>query len=160
MFEKSRTPVFAMAESISLDGGSRLDHRNRASLALAPVSEQRLVAYSMPPIPDVGHCLNGYAQARRAGSRGPQNINHIDGFQLAIDAHCQALMRELDHVEHAILSPVMGSILHEVETRRDCGDPAEDGCKIRHGAIGDRVWVASGEPSAPHAARSARPACH
>ena len=44
-----------------------------------------------------------------------QNVDHIDGFQPAIDADCQALMRELvDHVEHAVLSPIMGSILHEV----------------------------------------------
>ena len=44
-----------------------------------------------------------------------QDVDHVDGLQLAIDADCQALMRELvDHVEHAILLPVMGSILDEV----------------------------------------------
>ena len=44
-----------------------------------------------------------------------QNVDHIDSFQLAIDADCQALMRELvDHVEHAVLPPVMGSILDKV----------------------------------------------
>jgi hypothetical protein len=40
----------------------------------------------------------------------PKNLDHVDGFQLAIDADCQALMRELvNHPEHAVLPPVMGS---------------------------------------------------
>jgi hypothetical protein len=56
MFEVELDPVFAMAESISLDGGSRLDDRNRASLTLASVSEQRLAALPKLPIPDVGRC--------------------------------------------------------------------------------------------------------
>src|SRR6266545_1403286 len=44
-----------------------------------------------------------------------QDVDHIDGLQLPIDADRQALMGELvDHVEHAVLPPVMGSILHEV----------------------------------------------
>src|SRR3990170_1499568 len=44
-----------------------------------------------------------------------QLVDHIGRFQLAIDADRQALMGELvDHVEHAVLPPVMGWILDEV----------------------------------------------
>jgi hypothetical protein len=42
-------------------------------------------------------------------------IDHIDRFQLSVHSDGQALMRELvDHVEHPVLPPVMGAILHEV----------------------------------------------
>jgi len=42
-------------------------------------------------------------------------IDHIDRFQLSVYSDGQALMRELvNHVEHPVLSPVMGAILHKV----------------------------------------------
>ena len=47
-------PVFAMAESSFLDGGSRLDDVNLKSLA--SVSEWRSVASPDASIPDVGRC--------------------------------------------------------------------------------------------------------
>ena len=58
--------------------------------------------------PDVsGHA----AQDEEVG----QNLDHISGFQFAIDADRQAFMGELvDHVEHAVPPSVMGSILDEV----------------------------------------------
>lgn len=59
-------PVFAMAESISLDGGSRLDDRNQPSLPLTLVSEQRPVAHRRPPVPDVGRCRRRSPLAARA----------------------------------------------------------------------------------------------
>jgi len=44
-----------------------------------------------------------------------QDIDDIGGVQLAIDSDRQRLVRELvDHVQHAILPSVMGSILDEV----------------------------------------------
>ena len=47
-------PVFAMAESSFLDGGSRLDDVNLESLA--SVSEGRSVASPDANIPEVGRC--------------------------------------------------------------------------------------------------------
>lgn len=47
-------PVFAMAESSFLDGGSRLDDVDLRSLA--PVSEWRSAAPPYANVPDVGRC--------------------------------------------------------------------------------------------------------
>jgi len=44
-----------------------------------------------------------------------QNADNVGGVEFAIDADRQRFMRELvDHVEHAILPSVMGSILDKV----------------------------------------------
>lgn len=44
-----------------------------------------------------------------------QDIDHVDGLQLAIDEHCQAFMGELvDDIEHAELAAVMSAVLDEV----------------------------------------------
>ena len=44
-----------------------------------------------------------------------QDIDHVDGLELAGDPDRQALMGELvDDVEHAILPSVMGAVLDEV----------------------------------------------
>lgn len=44
-----------------------------------------------------------------------QDVDDVGGVELAIDADRQRLMRELvDHVEHAILPSLMGSVLDEV----------------------------------------------
>lgn len=52
MYRVKWDPFFAMAGSLFMDGGSRLDDVEAASLAL--VSEKRFVAISMAVIPDVG----------------------------------------------------------------------------------------------------------
>ena len=57
-------PVFAMAESSFLDGGSRLDDVNLKSLA--SVSEGRSVAPPDANIPDVGRCRNECSPVCRA----------------------------------------------------------------------------------------------
>jgi len=57
-------PVFAMAESSFLDGGSRLDDVNLRSLA--PVSEWGSVAPPHANVPDVGRCLTECIPAGRA----------------------------------------------------------------------------------------------
>jgi hypothetical protein len=59
-------PVFAMAESFFLDGGSRLDHVEQKSLT--EVSEERPVALLNATSPDVGRCrcageANGVAES-------------------------------------------------------------------------------------------------
>ena len=44
-----------------------------------------------------------------------QDVDDVGGVELAIDTDRQRFMRELvDHVEHAILPSVMGSVLDEV----------------------------------------------
>jgi hypothetical protein len=44
-----------------------------------------------------------------------QNIDHVDGLQLARHSDRQALMRELvEDIEHAILPPIMRAMLDEV----------------------------------------------
>ncbi len=58
-------PVFAMAESSFLDGGSRLDDFDVQ--ALTPVSEWRSVARLADKFPNVGRYLNEHAPAHRAG---------------------------------------------------------------------------------------------
>ena len=60
-----KDPVFAMAESPFLDGGSRLDDVNLRSLIC--VSEWRAVAHSNTTIADVGRCRIGCTQAVRVG---------------------------------------------------------------------------------------------
>ena len=65
-------PVFAMAESFFLDGGSRLDDVEEN--ALAHVSAWRSVADPNAKLPDVGRCRIGYApvsRARRTDQSGP-----------------------------------------------------------------------------------------
>jgi hypothetical protein len=43
-----------------------------------------------------------------------EHIDHISGLELAAHPDGQALMRELvDHIQHPVLSPVMGAILHK-----------------------------------------------
>ena len=59
-----KDPVFAMAESFFLDGGSRLDDVDVSSLA--PVSEERSVAPLKANVPNVGRCRSEHAPARRA----------------------------------------------------------------------------------------------
>jgi hypothetical protein len=54
MYRVRMDPVFAMAESDFLDGGSRLDDVKFASLA--SVSEWRSVAFPDSLLPDVGRC--------------------------------------------------------------------------------------------------------
>ena len=61
-----KDPVFAMAESSFLDGGSRLDDVDMQTLT--SVSEWRSVARLPDKFPYVGRCLNGYARADRGGS--------------------------------------------------------------------------------------------
>lgn len=61
-----KDPVFAMAESSFLDGGSRLDDVDVQ--ALTSVSEWRSVARFSAEVPNVGRCLNEYARAGRGGS--------------------------------------------------------------------------------------------
>ena len=58
-------PVFAMAESFFLDGGSRLDDVDLRSLTT--VSEWRSAAHSDANAPDVGRCRNECARERGAG---------------------------------------------------------------------------------------------
>ena len=58
-------PVFAMAESFFLDGGSRLDDVDMRSLT--PVSEERSVATLKANVPNVGRCLNECVPAHRVG---------------------------------------------------------------------------------------------
>src|SRR5699024_10683575 len=60
----------------------------------------------------IGADVTGYAtQDERIG----QHIDHVDGLEFAVDADRQALMRELvEHVEHAILPPIVGTILDKV----------------------------------------------
>ncbi len=60
-----KDPVFAMAESYFLDGGSRLDDVDVSSLA--PVSEERSVAPLKANVPNVGRCPTGCVPAHRAG---------------------------------------------------------------------------------------------
>ena len=44
-----------------------------------------------------------------------QDVDHVDGLELAIDADRQALVSKLiDDVEHAVLAAIMGTILDEV----------------------------------------------
>src|SRR5690606_11060817 len=44
-----------------------------------------------------------------------QDVDDVGGIELAIDADRKRLMRELvDHVEHAVLPSVMGSVFDEV----------------------------------------------
>jgi hypothetical protein len=44
-----------------------------------------------------------------------QNINHVEGLELAIDADRQAFVGELvDDVEHPVLPSIMGPVFHEV----------------------------------------------
>ena len=44
-----------------------------------------------------------------------QDVDHIRGFELPVEPDRQALQRELvDHVQHAILSAIMGAVLEEV----------------------------------------------
>ena len=50
-----KDPVFAMAESFFLDGGSRLDDVDLRSLT--EVSEWRSAAHSNAIVPHVGRCL-------------------------------------------------------------------------------------------------------
>ena len=59
-----KDPVFAMAESFFLDGGSRLDDVDLRSLT--KVSEWRSVTHSNASVPDVGRCRNECIPARRA----------------------------------------------------------------------------------------------
>jgi len=56
-------PVFAMAESSFLDGGSRLDDVDLDPLII--FSGQSPVAPPDGIVPDVGRCLNECAPARR-----------------------------------------------------------------------------------------------
>jgi len=66
-------PVFAMAESYFLDGGSRLDKLNKKSLAQihSTVSEWRSIAILKTNVPDVGRCQNECGPAHRAERIGP-----------------------------------------------------------------------------------------
>lgn len=59
-----KDPVFAMAESFFLDGGSRLDDVDDG--ALTSVSEWRSVARSGADIADVGRYQNEYIEVDRA----------------------------------------------------------------------------------------------
>ena len=44
-----------------------------------------------------------------------QDVDHIDGLELAIDADRQAFVGKLiDDVEHAVLAAIMGTTLDEV----------------------------------------------
>ena len=56
--------------------------------------------------------MAGYAaQDEQVG----QDVDHVDGLELAVDPDRQALMGELiDDVEHAVLAPVMRAVLDEV----------------------------------------------
>ena len=60
----------------------------------------------------VGTNMPGYAAQ---DEQVRKHIDHIDGFQLSVHSDRQALMCELvDQVQHAVLSPVMGAILHKI----------------------------------------------
>lgn len=61
-----KDPVFAMAESSFLDGGSRLDDVDMQTLT--SVSAWRSVARPPDKFPYVGRCLNEYARAGHGGS--------------------------------------------------------------------------------------------
>ena len=56
--------------------------------------------------------MAGYAtQDEQVG----QDVDHVDGLELAVDADRQALMGELiDDIEHAVLASIMGAVLDEV----------------------------------------------
>ena len=44
-----------------------------------------------------------------------QRVDHIDRSQSSINADCESFAGELiDDVQHSILSPIMGAVLHEV----------------------------------------------
>ena len=58
-------PVFAMAESFFLDGGSRLDKVDE--LSLAEVSDKRSVARRIAAVAYVGRCPNECDRGFRAG---------------------------------------------------------------------------------------------
>ena len=60
----------------------------------------------------VGADMAGYAaQDEEVG----QDVDHVDGLELAVDADRQAFMGELvDDVEHAVLASIMGAVLDEV----------------------------------------------
>ena len=62
--------------------------------------------------PIVGTNIRGHAaQNEQIG----QHVDYRGRVELAIDPNGQAFVRELvDDVQHAIFSPVMGAILHEV----------------------------------------------
>jgi hypothetical protein len=51
------------------------------------------------------------------------------------------------------------SMAFEFFTDDDCTAPAAAECTNRRPARACRAWAAYGEPSAPHVARYARPAC-
>lgn len=69
-----KDPVFAMAESFFLDGGSRLENSDLRSLT--SISEERAVALLKANDPNVGRCLNECGQerlVRQTGRTEPQS---------------------------------------------------------------------------------------
>ena len=90
-----------------------------------------------------------------------QHIDDIDGLELAVDPDRQAFMGELvDDVEHSVLPSIVGAVLDKVvgpDVIAVLGAAA--GCMIHPPAKAGRAWVVCVGPSAPRAARSARPAC-
>ena len=75
---------------------------------------------SDPVLDSFGHELRPVVGADMLGHSAQdeeigQHIDHIDGFQFAIDTDRQTLARELvDNVEHAISPPVMRAIFEEI----------------------------------------------
>jgi hypothetical protein len=83
-----------------------------------------------------------------------ENIDYIDGFELAGNPDREAFVGKLvDHIEHAILPPILRVVLDEV-VRPDV--IAVFGTQPDAGS--DRQLVVNGAPRAPRAARSDRPA--
>ena len=73
-----------------------------------------------PVLHRLGHELRAIVGAEMTGHAAQdeevrQDIDHVDGLELAIDADRQALVGKLiDDVEHAVLAAIMGTILDDV----------------------------------------------
>ena len=90
-----------------------------------------------------------------------QHVDDVDRLELAVDPDRQAFAGELvDDVEHAELAAVMGAVLDEVVGPDMVGmlRPQPDARAVVQPQPAPLGLLLAG-PSAPPAARSARPAC-
>src|SRR5215217_6420336 len=101
---------------------TRVEARNIAILPWAAAFDiGGLCSHCCDPLLDsLGHDLGPVVGTDMLGHSAQdeeigQHIDHVDGFQFAIDTDRQTLARELvDNVEHAISPPVMRAIFEEI----------------------------------------------